>query len=173
MRLHPDEKMVLELRPARGLIVLWLISRCLPLALGVGGLVLFITSSIAGDLLPGVYVGCPVAAVTFALSAVYHVFLRRSYAYYITSRRCVFHGGILLEVERSVPYHKITNVETSRNIIERAVGISRPNLIAPGTGGARSGLDRLAEISFVGLRDSETPAWTVSNMLRSSEATDE
>jgi len=65
-----------------------------------------------------------------------------------------------------VPYHKITDVEMSQNIIERMIGISTLNIFTPGTGSIRGTGGQKAEISFVGLKDNETPAVTISKHLK-------
>ncbi len=114
-------------------------------------------------------------SVVWALVLVYCVYLRRTYVYYVTNQRCVFRGGILQRIERSVPYHKVTDVEMRQNIVERVLGISKLNIFTPGTasvvntpfGGPR------AEISFIGLADSETPAATINETLRKFKATGE
>ena len=108
------------------------------------------------------------------LGMIYCEFLRRTYVYYITNQRCVFHGGIIRRIERSVHYHKVTDVEMSQHIIERILGISTLNIFTPGTS-SRAGDSSFqkAEISFVGLKDNESPAETINGILRKFRATGE
>ncbi len=77
-------------------------------------------------------------------------------------------------VERSVHYHKVTDVEMSQNIFERILGISTLNIFTPGTssGGGNSSFQK-AEISFIGLKDNEGPANTINGILRKFKATGE
>ncbi len=94
----------------------------------------------------------------------------RSYAirtYYVTNQRCVLHGGIWRKTVRSIPYHRITDVEASQNAIEQLLGISSLRIFTPGTGGQG------AEISFEGLKDNQTPAASINEILRKFEATGE
>ncbi|MHC4200147.1 MAG: PH domain-containing protein [Planctomycetota bacterium] len=184
MKLQQDEEIIHELRPEPQILWIWFFSKSLPFAPAGFGLTfmvfMFLTAAFlqdAEDFMLGVAVmAAALAAVAFlVLAFVYCVYLRRSYVYYVTNQRCVFKGGILLRIERSVPYHKVTDVEMRQNIIERILGISKLNIFTPGTasvvntpfGGPR------AEISFVGLADSETPAATINETLRKFRATGE
>lgn len=116
-----------------------------------------------------------VVLLAVVIGLLYSECLRRTYVYFVSNQRCVFRGGIIVRVERSVPYHKVTDVEMRQNIVERMLGISKLNIFTPGTasvvnspfGGPR------AEISFVGLADSETPAATINETLRGFKATGE
>lgn len=90
----------------------------------------------------------------------YHVALRRTYKYHITTERVIFEGGILLRRIKNVPYHKITDVSISQNIFERALGLSKVNIHTAGTGMQK------AEIQFVGLTDSEKPQSIIMKELR-------
>jgi uncharacterized membrane protein YdbT with pleckstrin-like domain len=185
MRVQEGEEALHELRPEPGVLGIWFFTRCVPAAFiaaffgfwcygFLGGLLGYSFWPVAG----GGIIMLIAALVVLILGVVYCVYLRRTYVYYVTNQRCIFHGGILRRVERSVPYHKITDVEMSQNIIERAFGISTLKIFTPGTGSMVaspfwfSGGQR-AEISFVGLKDSETPAATVNERLRKYRATGE
>ncbi len=74
-----------------------------------------------------------------------------------------------------MPYHKITDVESSQNIIERIIGISSLKIFTPGTASLPTspfGGER-AEIMFVGLVDNETPANTINEIVIKFKATAE
>ena len=117
-----------------------------------------------------------IAGILFLIgNVIYCVYLRRTYAYFITTKRCIFHGGILRRVERSVPYHKITDVEQSQTIIERGLSIASLRIFTPGTASVRSTpfKGQVAELNFVGLRDTEPPSETINEVLRRFEATGE
>nr|MBC8379078.1 PH domain-containing protein [Planctomycetota bacterium] len=110
----------------------------------------------------------------FFAAFIYCYFLKRTYVYTITNRRCDFSGGILRHVRHSVPYHKITDVEMSQNIIERMLGISSLGIYTPGTGSMNSGgSGRRPEIAYVGLKDNETPAEMINSILSNFKATGE
>ncbi len=178
MRPIEGEQVIHEMRPRGTLLVVWFFAKALPIGfLGMAPYAWF-------DVPASRSFGPPVpSATTLAITAtcviavlVYCVYLRRTYVYYVTNQRCVFHGGILRRVERSVPYHKITDVEMSQNIVERILGMSRLNIFTPGTAssyGSYPGGGQRAEISFVALRDSETPAHTINQILRQYRATGE
>lgn len=96
---------------------------------------------------------------TFFISVIiqiYFVYLRETYRYVITNNRCVFIGGILRRVERSVSYKKVTDVQRTQNILERALGIWNVQVFTPGTGSVALGQGQAkAEINFDGLVESE------------------
>lgn len=187
MKLQGDEKVIHELRPESKVLGIWIFTKCLLTAI-VGAFLIFWCFSFIGSMLyvaikskptlpiaTGGTVAIIVAPSLFLLLLIYNIYLRRTYVYYVTNQRCVFHGGILRRVERSVPYHKITDVEMSQNIIERILGISSLKIFTPGTssmmtspfGGQR------AEIAFVGLKNNEIPATTINEIIRKFRATGE
>jgi uncharacterized membrane protein YdbT with pleckstrin-like domain len=191
MKLMKGEEMLMEIRPEPKLLVIWFFTRCLSIAI-LAGIIGFLLSavvefmhefgtelklfsaesdfdgwSIAVKLTIAVISG----AIGFFIAFVYCYFLKRTYVYAITSRRCIFSGGILRHVRHSVPYHKITDVEMSQNIIERMLGISSLGIYTPGTGSmSNGGSGRRPEIAFVGLKDNETPAETINSILSNFKA---
>lgn len=93
------------------------------------------------------------AAVVIQL---YLHFLRKTYRYIITDRRCIFVGGILKRVERTVPHKKITDIQRSQNIIERMLGIWNVQVFTPGTASVQIGQAKArAELNYDGLVNSE------------------
>jgi len=87
---------------------------------------------------------------------IYLIYLRKTYRYIITNRRCVFIGGILKRIERTVPYKKITDIQRSQNIIERMLGIWNVQVFTPGTASMQIGQAKArAELNFDGLMNSE------------------
>jgi len=144
------------------------------LLFGLAGLIFSFGRAFKFSFIGGI-AGAVIAGPGFLmLGMIYCEFLRRTYVYYITNQRCVFHGGIIRRIERSVHYHKVTDVEMSQHIIERILGISTLNIFTPGTS-SRVGESSLqkAEISFVGLKDNESPAETINGNLRKFRATGE
>jgi len=181
MKPMEGENIIHELRPARNLLVIWFFTKCLPLGfIGLAVTPVFgILESIERlDKSKIVFLIVVCVALILAgiiLGLVYYIFLRRTYIYYITNKRCVFHGGIIRRVERSVPYHKITDVEMSQHIVERILRISKLNIFTPSTGSMSPGQigGQRAELSFVGLKDNETPVTTINEILRTFRATGE
>lgn len=74
--------------------------------------------------------------VALFLNILHTYFEMGTFRYYITTERCIFQGGILRYRERSIPYHKITDVERSRNLLERFLGLSSIRIFTPGTSSA-------------------------------------
>ncbi len=184
MRLMEKERVIHELRPVRKVLYLWFFTKCLPPALAIAVISFVVVGwhagmellSEGGFLIAAAAVSAVVVALAVAiLGLVYCEFLRRTYAYFVTNKRCVFCGGILRRIEHSVPYHKVTDVEVSQNIIERFLGIWRLSIFTPGTGssaGPGYGPSQ-AEIIFVGLEDAHSPAHTISEILSRFAATGE
>ena len=185
MKLMEGEDVLMEMRPEAKLLVIWFFRACFVPFLVIGILLIFISPAFGGiletfsDTKSKLLTFWLPAAIGFVLcitiiSCVYCIYLRRTYIYTITNRRCIFSGGILRHVRHSVPYHKITDVEMSQNIIERMLGISSLGIYTPGTGSMGSGSGgRRPEIAYVGLKDNETPAETINGILSTFKATGE
>ena len=181
MKLQEGENVVHELRPHANLLIVWALTKCSVAALG-GGVLGFFCTMLLGvvtgqtDDFDGgkavewraMYAAMALAIVAASIACVYCHRLLRSHIYWITDRRCIFHGGIIRRVERSVPYHKVTDVEQSQNLIERALRICSLNIYTPGTASVSDrSLGRLgAEVRFEGLRDSEEPAESINGFLQ-------
>lgn len=185
LKLQKDEEVLLEAKPEGKVLVIWFFSKCLGTIL-IGGFLAWVTAFAFGISLSkfeldrasiGMIIGVTVAAVMaiLVISLIYCVYLRRTYVYTITNRRCVFSGGILCRKVHSVPFHKITDVEMSQNIVERMLGISSLGIYTPGTGsmGTGTAAGRKPEIAYVGLADCETPAETINERLSQFKATGE
>jgi len=187
MKLQEGENVIHELRPEPNVLGIWFFTKCL-LAAFTGAFLVFWCFGFFGGMfaaatksnspwpiVTGGFAALIIAPVLLILGLIYCGYLRRTYIYYVTNQRCVFHGGILRRIERSVPYHKITDVEMSQNIIERILGISSLKIFTPGTASMKAfpfGGER-AEITFVGLKDNEPPARTINEILRKFRSTGE
>ena len=192
MKLQDGEDILMEIRPESKLLVIWFFARCF--SVGVVGCVLgFVLSTVIHsfynfgadmDLLAGkanfdgwsitvkLIIAIVVGLMCMIFVFIYCICLKRTYVYTITNRRCIFRGGILRHVQHSVPFHKITDVEMSQNIIERILGISSLGIFTPGTGSMGSNSSgRRPEIAFVGLKDNETPAEIINGILSNYKAT--
>ncbi|MDH5389182.1 MAG: PH domain-containing protein [Gammaproteobacteria bacterium] len=94
--------------------------------------------------------------ISSVIIQIYLIYLRKTYRYVITNRRCIFIGGILKRIERTVPYKKITDIQRSQNIIERMLGIWNVQIFTPGTASMQIGQAKAkAELNFDGLLNSE------------------
>ncbi len=103
------------------------------------------------------------ALFAFILVQTYLIYLRQTYRYVITDRRCIFIGGILKRIERTVPYKKITDIQRSQNIIERLLGIWNVQVFTPGTASIQMGQAKArAELNFDGLTNSEALYQTIN-----------
>jgi putative membrane protein len=101
------------------------------------------------------------------LAFIYILLLRKTYEYCITSNRIIFKGGILLKTQRSVPFHKVTDIETSQHVLEQVLGISKLNIFTAGTGSMR------AEIIFSGLKDTSEPERILKDIIKTYKSTGE
>ncbi len=184
MKVQNGEEILHELMPEKNILWIWLFGKALPVGL-VGGAMGFGLMMLSGILsnperpfgfsfIVRIVIAIIFGLVFLMLALIYYEFLRQTYVYYITNHRCVFRGGIIRKVERSVHYHKITDVEMSRNIIEQILGISTLNIFTPGTSSRSSDSSfQKAELSFVGLKDNESPADTINGIIRKIRTTGE
>ena len=186
MKCRPNEEILHEIRPEPELLRYWFITKSVPFSFTIG-IFIFQFGFVAGVFLaPQETLNrftFSAAAATCALSWLfglslchwYFCQLKKTYVYYITTERCVFHGGIIKLIERSVPYHKITDVEQSRNILERLFGIGNLNIYTPGTASmAFSPFTwQSSELAFAGIKDLEEPAETIQGILADLKTTGE
>ncbi len=93
----------------------------------------------------------------YFLSVIYSFFLRKTYKYSVSNRGVTFEGGIINKQFKNIPYHKITDVTKSQSIIQRLFGISDLHIQTAGTS--------FPEISFLGLKDPDTPRNYILQML--------
>jgi len=185
MKLGENEEVLHELGPQNRIPVVWFFTKVLGWSL-IGGFVAFWLTGMTLGLIGAVgEIETPrafksmglwsagVFATAFFLSTLYAYFLRGTFKYYITTQRCVFVGGILRYRERSIPYHKITDVELSRNILERILGISSIRIFTPGTSSNFSwgpfGGGQNPELKYEGLEESEEPTESINLLVRDSK----
>ncbi len=183
MKLHSDERLLYEMRPATKLLLIWFFSKCVLRAfagtfvyfwISMFVIALFVKDSEKRSYLSLLLSKNTLILVLFAILIVllvYYRLLLNTHAYYITDSRCIFCGGILQRVERSIPYHKITDVEISQSIFERILGISKLRVYTPGTASVRPsffgwGWKHGPEIDFIGLEDVEDPAAAINKAIQ-------
>jgi uncharacterized membrane protein YdbT with pleckstrin-like domain len=175
--------------PSPAVLGMWLATKVLPFVVGSTFLVFwamglfggmwamssgagqnFNPFGVAGQVLP------KVAPLAFLLACLYCWRLRKTYRYFITNQRAVFAGGLVVEKRRSVHYHKITDIEVSRNLLEQAFGLASLRIFTAGsTRGYASwpwGGDR-AEITFPGLRDTDKAEGILNGRLKDYRSTGE
>lgn len=185
MKLREGEDILHSLKPSSRVLIIWFFTKVLWWSIGFGFFSFWVWAVGAGIIAAntdiqaepdaatiGLYSAMTVV-LSFASSFIYAIVLRGTYRYYITSQRCVFVGGIVRYRERSIPYHKITDVELSMNLIERAMGMSSIRIFTPGTSSSRAfGLwfsGHAPELSFEGLSDSEEPTESINLLVRDSK----
>ncbi len=164
MQLQQGETVLLELRPEKDILKIWVVTKCFPAAF-FGAFIVFWAFGFFGGLLGnssamelGMEITIPVAVIIFIGSLVYISYLRKTFIYHVTNQRCNFEGGIIRYADRSVTFERITNVEKSQNLLERIIGIQSVWVQTAGTGYKRP------EIVFEGLLDADTPLATINKM---------
>ena len=82
-------------------------------------------------------------------------------------------GGIVRYRECSISYHKVTDVELSRNLLERVLGLSSIRIFTPGTSSSFSfgwfGGGQSPELKYEGLGSAEEPAESINVQVRDSK----
>jgi uncharacterized membrane protein YdbT with pleckstrin-like domain len=169
--LDQNEKILWQGTPSARVLATWFFSK-------IGGFLLFIVimafflspllfSEKAGRFFPFLIAIGTFLLILAVLAFLYIIFLRRTYEYYITSNRVIFKGGILMKTLRSVPFHKVTDIETSQHVLEQVLAISKLNIFTAGTGSLR------AEIIFSGLKNPGEPEQVLKNILKTYKSTGE
>lgn len=164
--LQPGEKVLYQDGPKGQILILWFFKSMLlaiPISLFFSGFVNF--AAIAFALTGFIFSFILTFILVFIILFLYHIALRMTYKYHITNERIIFEGGILMKRIKSVPYHKVTDVSISQNIVERILGIARANIHTAGTGMQHP------EIQFSGLSDPEKPQSIVVKRLRVFQTT--
>ena len=161
------EKIYWQGKPSGKVVISWIFTfRCtnLPIVLLVSYLFIIwrlgSDSSIVKLLSFSIAKYLPFLIVILILYLIYSAFLWKTYDYSITENGISFKGGIIERKELTAPYHKITDVEVSQNIIERMLGISKIGFQTAGTGGRAK-----AEITFEGLIDVNKPKEIVGQFV--------
>ena len=186
MRFASDESVIFNLQPSHKLIYIWLFSKCLVHGIAAGFLSYAAAyfyigfSAIKGDprikiifSIDAVLITIAIGTIGWLLSFLYHRLVLRTVSYVITDKRCIYSGGILRKVTHSAPYSKITDVETSKNIIEQILGISTISLFTPGTASVnpRNYRRPIPELFFQGLVDAEDVAQHITERLNQNRPT--
>jgi len=169
MHLEKGEVIFYKGEPSPDVFKVWIFTKIIPLLFVSAFLILWATLFFGGIiccailkhkeppfiLLP-LFFGSGLPLI-FLFASFYYKSFYKTYHYYITNKRCIFEGGILVKRKRSVPFYKITDIEASQFILERIFGLSSLKIFTPSTGSLGSYGFQKAEIVFEGLKDVETP----------------
>lgn len=186
MKLQDGEEIIIEKYPERAILGIWFFTKCIVYvfiasfmtfwAFGFfGGMFVFVTNTKEfNPISMGGTFTVIVIAILFPLSFFYISALQKTFKYTITNRRCVFKGGIVRRIERSIPYHKITDVEKSENILERLLGISTVKVFTPGTASMNFGPfgGQSSEITYEGVSDSDEISEIINDQVRKVRQSD-
>ena len=184
MQLEGNEKILYEGKPKKSILVLWFFSKAILSTIifvfisfwasgFFGGMYLTTThpeiqdNSFLSFLGISVLIYIFVVTLFFVSAIIYIFFLVKTYHYYITNQRIVFEGGIIVRKKRNIPFHKITDITISQNIIERILKMSSLEIYSAST------RPRKAEISFAGLEDTEKPQQLIHSKLKNFKSTGE
>ena len=184
MELEKNEKLLFEGKPKRAVLVVWFFTKvifttiiCLFLVFWATGFFTGIYLTVTHPLVDNSSIDTffsvgrlgfvLVGVVYFICALIYIFYLVRTYHYYITNQRIIFEGGIIIRKKRNIPFHKITDLTVSQNILERMLNISSLDLYTASTRQKR------AEVSFVGLEDAELPQRLINKELKSLKSTGE
>lgn len=158
------EQTLYETKPSGKVVVTWLFTRFL--------LYLLVYVFVLGYFLlrKGLSLGLFGGSVLFiiigliVITFLYLVFLWKTYRYKITDRGIYFNGGIIVRKQKFVPFFKITNVDTTQNIVERMLGINRLGFQTAG-----AGAQQRPEIVFDGIEDIEKPKQLVYQCIEKTK----
>lgn len=86
----------------------------------------------------GVVAGVAVALLAFVGVAVREVLYYQRYRYAVTGEALVIESGVVSRREREVPLRRIQNVDITRNVVQRALGIAAVNFETAGGSGTEA-----------------------------------
>ncbi|MDB2298106.1 PH domain-containing protein, partial [Halorubrum ezzemoulense] len=90
---------------------------------------LFVIVNSGGFVLPlAVGGGAAILLVTFAYEFAYY----RRFEYVLTEDTLDISSGVISRLEREIPYRRIQNVDVSRGVIQRAIGVAAVDLETAG-----------------------------------------
>lgn len=186
LKLQEGEQILFEGKPEKNIFVMWIFTKIIPMCIAACFytfftfmflFVFFVVAPSCKKNMPFPYhlwsIVLILAPVWFIFFLSYYRNLKKTFHYYVTDQRCVFEGGIIVRRIRSVPYHKITDVEINQNIIERSLGICSLKIFTPGTGSVGMPGFEKAEIIFYGLKDADTPSRIIQEIIKKYRATGE
>jgi len=161
------ERTYYESKPSGKVVVTWIFTKLLLSLFMIGFLFgfIFLGAKEEGHSLFG-NIGIVLAIATglIILIFIYLVFLWKTYSYKVTDKGIYFKGGIIVRKQKFVPFFKITNVETTQNLIEQMLGINKIGFQTAGTGG-----QPIPEIVFEGIEDIEKPKKLVYQLMEKSK----
>ena len=102
--------------------------RALQKVSGVVVLLLFLAT--ANDW--GLAIAIAASAGVLAIAGAYEVVYYRRFEYELTEDTLDISSGVISRREREIPYRRIQNVDVSRNVVQRALGIAAVNLETAG-----------------------------------------
>jgi len=105
---------------------------------------------------PGIGPLGPLAALAIAIGSVllllgWQAAVYRRFSYEVSTDTLDIHSGVLSRRERGIPLHRIQNVDTSRNVLQRALGIVDVSIETAGGGGSTE-----ARLRYLSVEDTRT-----------------
>lgn len=133
LKLHDDEKILLELKPSRGSVPYFFLVRCWHVGFIILFFAIFFSSSIKQDnaeltsLVSGLgatagLIILAVLACLVVLGLLYTKMCINGYDYVITNQRCILKYGFISLNKRIIPYGQINDIDMRSNALERMFG---------------------------------------------------
>ena len=101
----------------------------------------FVVAAGSGGDVAGIPVVVPLAVGAILLAVGYEIAYFRRFEYELTDDTFDIRSGVISRREREIPYRRIQNVDISRNVLQRLLGIAAVNLETAG-GGSTEGAIR-------------------------------
>ena len=90
----------------------------------VSGVVLVIVFVVNDSARFGVLPAIGLAAAVLAAAVAYEVAYYRRFEYELTADTLDIRSGVISRREREIPYRRIQNVDVSRSVLQRAIGVA-------------------------------------------------
>lgn len=94
--------------------------------------VIFIVAAGSGGTVNGIPIAAPLVALAILAAGGYELAYYRRFEYELTADTFDIRSGVISRREREIPYRRIQNVDISRNIVQRLLGIAALDLETAG-----------------------------------------
>ena len=162
INLEPNEKILYQESPGKGLIGYWFVTRALGFSfifiLAFGWLP-FILKILGREYILIMYLMFGFIFIFIIITSLYYILLVKTHEYYITNKRIYAQAGLFSKRSRNINFNKITDITIHQNIFEKMFNIS--NL-----GVQTAGMSGRPEITFLGIKDPTKPEKLLRKMKK-------
>ena len=133
--------------------LVWAAGALLTAAILAGILAAIVLFALSRPVQQGLAVGGGVGLVLFLVGAVYALLRYRAWRFELQDDALYLERGVVTEIRTVLPYVRVQHVDTQRNPVERALGLSRVVVYTAGSRGADVAIPGLTADRATALRE--------------------